>query len=91
MCGLTGCIFRNDDPKYKDAFQNLLYLDMLRGDDATGVAFIGDPESDDRDIRIIKDIVLPHELMNLKEFEEAMDRRRPILGFIIVYESIKVC
>lgn len=65
MCGLVG-VYGYIGDKERKLFQDLLDLDVIRGHHSTGVAFI--PEDDKKNPTIVKDVVLPYELMMRDDF-----------------------
>ena len=54
MCGLVGVIADPMSEGLKRSFNDMLYLDVLRGDDSTGVAAISRPFSDKPEIEVFK-------------------------------------
>ena len=69
MCGLVGMVFNTTNgciSSDAQAFEELLYVNALRGEDSTGVAaFFNNGE-----MHIIKDACEAHFFRNMKEFEE---------------------
>lgn len=64
MCGIVG-VAGNLFKKDVDTFNDLLYMDALRGKDSTGVAAI----KTDGNWDIIKNVGLPSDLMELKSYD----------------------
>lgn len=76
MCGIVGAAgsltFETDK-----MFKNLLIVDSLRGLDSTGIAAI----NRDEEIRVVKAVGNPFDLMNLKSFDQALGKmNRAIIG-----------
>lgn len=69
MCGLVG-IFGDLNNDSKDAFENMLHIDQLRGDDATGVAVIHEGG-----VAIAKNTVIPTFLFSDKRYIKAMEKK----------------
>ena len=56
MCGLVGVLGEALPEKAKKAFYDLLYLDVLRGEDSTGVAIISNAYSEKSEIELLKSL-----------------------------------
>lgn len=76
MCGNVGA-FGLITPQVIRCFEDLLNLDLQRGVDSTGIAFI---KADTLKTEIVKDIVLPYELMRSKEYYKAINSK--LVGMI---------
>jgi len=77
MCGIVGCagklVLKTDK-----MFKTLLIVDSLRGIDSTGIAAI---DRNDGAVRVVKQVGNPFDLMNLKTFDNAINRfNRAIIG-----------
>lgn len=73
MCGLVGVITKRPNGftrPQQDLFQNLLFVDMLRGDDSTGIFSI----SNEGDVYVAKDEGNSLSFMYTKEYAEAQRR-----------------
>ena len=76
MCGMVG-LFGNIVLKHERFFQDLWQVDVLRGDDSSGVAFVN-PQNH---IRVLKEVGTPYEVMYTKQFIKAQKKiHRCILG-----------
>ena len=56
MCGLVGVASKVLTEPAKKAFYDMLYLDVLRGEDSTGVAAISKPFEDGTEVEVFKSI-----------------------------------
>ena len=56
MCGLVGVMSRLVSEDAKKAFHDMLYLDVLRGEDSTGVAAISNLQSDKMEVEMFKSV-----------------------------------
>lgn len=56
MCGLVGVASKLLTEPYKKAFYDMLYLDVLRGEDSTGVAAISSPFGERPDLEVFKSV-----------------------------------
>jgi len=65
MCGIVGVVGKRGEKLFA-LFESLLKIDVLRGEDSTGVAFI-----DRKKTIVVKDTVLPSELIADKDYSEA--------------------
>lgn len=73
MCGLVGLISKNSygfTKDQQDVFATLLFVDMLRGQDSTGVFVV----SNEGDVFVAKDAVNSVDFMGTNEFDSAMRR-----------------
>src|ERR1043166_6864592 len=73
MCGLVGLISKNQmgfTREQQDVFTTLLFLDMLRGQDSTGVIVI----SNEGDAFVAKDALNSVDFMGTNEYEASMRR-----------------
>ena len=62
MCGLVGVMGSLITEAHKKAFHDMLYLDVLRGEDSTGVAAISHINSAKPDVEIFKSLGGPSDL-----------------------------
>lgn len=69
MCGLVG-YFGKGKVHYETVFKDLLQLGMIRGPHSTGVLFVR--ENDKEKCRVVKDSVLPIDLIDTREFSDNM-------------------
>lgn len=69
MCGLVG-IFGDGFERNKTLFEELLYINYLRGPHSTGVAFIND-----KYVQVVKDPVSPDDLTYYKRYQKAMQKK----------------
>ena len=77
MCGLVG-VFGQLDAKLENVFADLLQLDVIRGPHSTGVAML---DTAGNTPIIIKDTVLPNDLLNRKDIKTAMKwQMRMLMG-----------
>lgn len=70
MCGIVGIIsaFSNGfSSKEADAFEQLLYVDALRGVDATGIMYV----KQNTELNVIKDAIPSSEFLRTKEWSDA--------------------
>lgn len=67
MCGLVGVVAKNLWKGHVDAFNDLLWIDQVRGRHSTGVAAIHGHKRDE--IRLIKDAVRPDILQDLRRYD----------------------
>lgn len=76
MCGIVG-IMGDLDWRQSKAFEDMLKMDVLRGEDSTGVAFVGKKK-----VVVVKDIVLPNDLIDSAEYTKAHNptQQRAVLG-----------
>jgi len=75
MCGIVGVagnLFKND----VDVFNQLLYVDVLRGSDSTGVAVVS---NDLKDVRVFKRVGPASELMDSKLYDNVVNSQARIL------------
>jgi predicted glutamine amidotransferase len=70
MCGIVGLLAPYNKDRFA-MFEDMLHVDTVRGVDSTGVAFINNKRVD-----VVKDIVLPGELMYTKEYIKAASKQR---------------
>lgn len=73
MCGLVGLFNKSQfgfSRQQQDVFAELLFIDMLRGQDSTGIIAV----SNDGDAYVAKDALNSVDFMQSSEFEEAMRR-----------------
>lgn len=71
MCGLVGVINKNQNGfsrEQQEVFATLLFLDMLRGEDSTGVFTV----KNNGDVFVAKDAKNSVDFMQTKEFEQSM-------------------
>ncbi|KKK49740.1 hypothetical protein LCGC14_3131990, partial [marine sediment metagenome] len=66
MCGQVG-IFGDITKQQEDFFRDLWQVDVLRGDDSSGVAFINSQNH----VRVLKAVGTPYEVIYTKAFEKA--------------------
>lgn len=59
MCGLVGVMGKTIQESVKKTFFDLLHLDVLRGDDSTGVAAISNIDSDKMEVEVFKSLGSP--------------------------------
>lgn len=71
MCGLVGVMGRNLNKAAVDAFNQLLWLDQLRGDHSTGVAAVRGPNQ--QDIVWLKDATTPEVLQQYKSYDQVVN------------------
>lgn len=69
ICGQIG-IFGDITKKHEDFFLELWQIDVLRGDDSSGVAFINAQNH----VKVLKAIGTPYEVMYTKDFDKASRR-----------------
>ena len=69
MCGIVAA-FGLDSPCLRPVFESLLSVDVVRGRDSTGVAFVDSENA----MAVVKDTVFPLELMRFKKYHAALDR-----------------
>lgn len=73
MCGLVGLISKNKlgfNRDQQEIFSSLLFVDLLRGPDSTGVFTV----SYDGDVYVAKDAVHSLDFLQTKEYDEALRR-----------------
>ncbi len=75
MCGIVG-VFGEIDKKLKNCFEDMHQMDVLRGDDSSGVAFIW-PHG----VSVVKDTSYPMWLKFEKKYQKNMDRNN-LFGLI---------
>lgn len=75
MCGIVGCA-GSIGIKSKQAFNDLLVFDMIRGKDSVGVFFGARGKHPNL---VLKDTVLPWEMLISKEYQEAASKPLQIL------------
>jgi len=63
MCGLVGVASKLLTEPYKKAFYDMLYLDVLRGEDSTGVAAISNPFGEKPDLELFKSVEVGNRLV----------------------------
>ncbi len=75
MCGIVGVagnLFKND----VDVFNQLLFVDTLRGQDSTGVAAVS---NDLKDVRVFKRVGPAYEVMDSKQYDSVANSQARIL------------
>jgi len=70
MCGIVG-ILGDIGPKQENLFRDLWLVDVLRGDDSSGIAFI----NGNNHVRVVKDIGTPHDIMHTKSFQKGASKQ----------------
>lgn len=73
MCGIVGLITKNKNgfsKEQQDIFSTLLFVDLLRGADSTGVFTV----NNDGDVYVAKDAVHSMDFLQKTEYEEAQRR-----------------
>lgn len=65
MCGLVGVAARTVTDQLKNAFNDMLYLDVLRGEDSTGVAAISNAHLPNPEVELFKEVGSAAELFYL--------------------------
>lgn len=76
MCGLVG-VAGKLTMKTDKIFKTLLILDAIRGTDSTGVAAVDRTD----EVRVVKQVGNPYELMQYKNFDTAMNKmNRALIG-----------
>jgi len=69
MCGIV-CVFGNLEAKHDRAFKDMLILDVLRGEDSTGVAAIGRHGMSS----VVKAVGTPFDLFDMASFGKVLQR-----------------
>jgi len=73
MCGLVGVVAKSLWKGHVDAFNDLLWIDQVRGRHSTGVAAIHGHKRDE--IKLIKDAVRPDILQDLRRYDSVVSHR----------------
>lgn len=68
MCGLAG-VAGNTNAKIRDAFNDLLLITQLRGQDSTGVFTVGGANDI---VKVVKDVGPPNNLFDRKSYDQVM-------------------
>jgi len=77
LCGLVGVMGKTITDDVKKSFHDMLYLDVLRGDDSTGVAAISNAFNDKVEVELFKSVGSAAELF----FEHTTSKRARTLTY----------
>lgn len=84
MCGLVGVASKALTEPAKKAFYDMLYLDVLRGEDSTGVAAISSPFGEAPAVELFKSVGSPSDLFyEHSKFKRSRDLTNKPVGIMI--------
>ena len=84
MCGLVGVSSKVLTEPAKKAFYDMLYLDVLRGEDSTGVAAISKPFEDGTEVEVFKSVGSPSDFFyDHAKFKRSRDFTSKPVGVMI--------
>lgn len=88
MCGLIAAVAKANNGFFahtQNAFDDLLYMDTLRGPDSTGVFLV----DRDGDVTVLKDSSPAWEFMSTKEYQDSIDKVAYKAGKVLVGHNRK--